>query len=508
MPIRWRLTLFNAAVIGFILLVLGVSVFLLVRAALRSGVEGTVQSRALAVARTVESGRVLGSDDVEQLTLEGVFVVVRDGEGKVLARTIEARPDQSPDTMFWKEVLDTGEPAGGRVNTSGETQSYVFAVPVDPPVGPRIAPAIRSPFGPQKAPLPSTTAARVVEVSKSYETAAATVERLGAILIAGVLAIFLLSVGGAYLLARAALSPVEAVVDSARGITENDLSKRLPVDHPKDEIGSLAATINELLSRLEASFRRKEEALSSQREALASQRRFVADASHELRTPLTSISGYATMLRDWGLDDPRAGRKGAEGIHRESERMKRLVEDLLSLARGDEGLPLELCTHNLGVVADEAVKAARASDQGLSISYTPPSKPVSVSFDRGRIRQVADILLDNAVRYAPEGEVEVAVRERDGWAELEVSDTGAGMPAEQVSRIFERFYRVDAARAPGGAGLGLSIARQIAEAHRGRIDVGSKPGEGSTFTLRIPRNRYPSEAADARVPDERGSETT
>ena len=492
MPIRWRLTLFNAAVIGVILLVLGISVFLLVRAALLSGVESTVQSRALAVARTLGSGGILGPEEVEQLTLEGIFVVVRDAEGKVLARTIEARPDQSPDSTFWKEVLDTGEPAGGRVNTSNETQSYVYAVPVDPPVGTRIAPAIRSPFGPQKVPLPPAAPARVVEVSKSYETAAATVERLGAILIVGVLAIFVLSVSGAYLLARMALSPVEAIADSARGITESNLSKRLPVDHPKDEIGRLAATINELLSRLEASFRRKEEALSSQREALASQQRFVADASHELRTPLTSISGYATMLRDWGLQDPRVGRKGAEGIHRESQRMKRLVEDLLSLARGDEGLPLELRVHDLGAVTDEAVKAARAApDNGLSISYTPPSEPISVCFDRGRVRQVADILLDNAVRYAPGGQVKVAVRERDGWAELEVSDTGIGIPAEQVPRIFERFYRVDAARAPGGVGLGLSIARQIAEAHGGRIAAESKLDEGSTFTLRIPCQGYP-----------------
>jgi signal transduction histidine kinase len=294
-------------------------------------------------------------------------------------------------------------------------------------------------------------------------------------------------VGGAYLLARAALSPVSAVARSARKITESDLSKRLPVVRPKDEIGLLTATINKLLGRLEAAFTRQEEALSRQR-------RFAADASHELRTPLTSIAGYARMLKDWGLEDSKAAREGVEAILDESERMKELVEGLLALARGDVDATLELTPGDLGAIAADATKAARAAvGNKVVIEYVPPGKNVELSFDRTRIRQAAAILLDNAVKYTPEGgNVLVSVGEEDGWAGLEVSDTGIGIPKDELPLVFERFHRVDPARTQsltqGGAGLGLSIARQIARAHGGEIEAESEPGEGSTFTLWLPRN--------------------
>ncbi|MCA1849309.1 MAG: HAMP domain-containing histidine kinase, partial [Actinobacteria bacterium] len=284
------------------------------------------------------------------------------------------------------------------------------------------------------------------------------------------------------LLARAALSPVEAVVSSAREMTEGDLSRRLPVAHPKDEIGRLTTTINALLARLEAAFARREEALSRQR-------RFAADASHELRTPLTSISGYAQMLEEWGLRDPQTAREGVAAIRRESERMQRLVEGLLALTRGDEGAPLEIADHDLAAVAEEAARTARTvADGKVVVEYLPAKHPVNVPFDRNRIRQVASILLDNAIKYTPDGgRVTVTVRETDGWAGLEVSDTGIGIPEDQLPLVFDRFYRADKARASSGAGLGLSIARQIAEAHGGRIEVESTPGEGSTFTLLLPK---------------------
>ena len=256
--------------------------------------------------------------------------------------------------------------------------------------------------------------------------------------------------------------------------------------NPKDEVGRLAATINGLLSRLEAAVARREEALSRQR-------RFAADASHELRTPLTSISGYAQMLEEWGLRDPETAREGVEAIRQESERMRRLVEGLLALTRGDEGAPLEIKDHDLAAVAEEVVQTARtAADAKIALSYLPPEQPVNAPFDRNRIRQVASIFLDNAVKYTPEGgKVTVRVRETNGWAALEISDTGAGIPEDQLPLIFERFYRADKARASSGAGLGLSIARQIADAHGGKIEVESKPGEGSTFTLLLP-NKHPN----------------
>jgi two-component system, OmpR family, sensor kinase len=461
LPIRWRLTLFNALIIGAILLALGLSLFLLLREALLSDVEDTARSRAVAAARILESGEdVLNDeDDVAQLTTDGVFLVVRDARGRVLDLTTNFSMGEETRDPVWKRALASGNPVGGTAELSSEEPDYVYAVPVNPPAGP----------------------AQVVEAGKSYDSVEDTLETFATVLVLGGLLAFLLSVGGAYLLARAALSPVEAVVSSAREMTEGDLSRRLPVAHPKDEIGRLTTTINALLARLEAAFARREEALSRQR-------RFAADASHELRTPLTSISGYAQMLDEWGLRDPQTTREGVAAIRRESERMQRLVEDLLTLTRGDEGAPLDIKDHDLAAVAEETARTARtAADGKVTVEYRPPQRPINAPFDRNRIRQVASILLDNAVKYTSAGgRVTVTIREKNGWAGLEVSDTGIGIPEYQLPLIFERFYRADPSRTVGGAGLGLSIARQIAEAHGGRIEVESTPGEGSTFTLLLP----------------------
>jgi HAMP domain-containing protein len=316
MPIRWRLTVFNVLVIGTLLVVLGVSGFFLVREATRSEVEDTVRDNALAAARTVESGDALSKSDVERMTLDGVFVTIRDGEGRVLFETVDLTPKGDLDEPFWRRAVQGGDPAGGAVELPSKGRGYVYAVPIKS-ISSEAPPRVKSPIvsarssasegGRADSTIVSPYgAARVLEAGKYYGSATATLGTLGAVLFAGALAIFLLSIGGAYLLARAALAPMDAVVNSARGITEGSLSSRLPVRNPDDEIGRLAATINDLLARLEIAFARREEAMARQEEALARQRRFVADASHELRTPLTSISGYAALLERKGLRDQRS----------------------------------------------------------------------------------------------------------------------------------------------------------------------------------------------------------
>ena len=476
MPIRWRLTLFNAVAIGAILALLGLFVYLVLREALLSEVEDAVRARAEEVARVVGAGEDLAREDVERLTLEGVYVIERDDRGEVLSRTVDtARSGVEDADGVWRRALESGGPAGGEVDAPKEGEDYVYAVPVDPPDG--------SPTGP----------VRVVEAGKAYGEAETALEYLGAATAAGLLAALLLSVGGAYVLARAALSPVESVVESARRITEGDLGRRLPVRNPKDEIGRLATTINGLLSRLEAAFAKRAEALADREEALARQRRFASDAGHDLRTPLTSIVGQARLLERWGLEDPKAARKSVAAISREAGRMQGLVEDLLVLARGDEGAPLELRPHSLDAVVAEAVETARAARSGVEVEYVPPEKSVIVPFDLASVQRTAAILLDNAVRYTPKGgRVRTEVRAEAGWALLSVSDTGVGIPEEQLPHVFERFFRADSARArqgpsSGGSGLGLAIARQVAEAHGGGIEAASEPGEGSTFSLRLPR---------------------
>jgi two-component system, OmpR family, sensor kinase len=224
LPIRWRLTLFIALAIGAILLILGVALYFLLRDALLSNVEDTVRGRAVNAARSIRSGEDLEREDIEEFTLDGVFVIVRDGEGRVLTETVNL-PSEDGDPV-WREALDSGKPASGTAELSGDEADFIYAVPVDPPRG----------------------RARVVEAGKSYEPALEGIEATSAILAAGIGAAFVLSIGGAYLLARAALKPVEAVTATAREMGAGDLARRLPVANPGDEIGRLATTINGLLA--------------------------------------------------------------------------------------------------------------------------------------------------------------------------------------------------------------------------------------------------------------------
>jgi two-component system, OmpR family, sensor kinase len=454
LPIRWRLTLFIALAIGAILLVLGVALFILLSEAQLSTVEDPTERRAEEVADIIRSGQSLQADDVKKLTLDGVFVIIRNGEGKVLYDPLKLTESGAKDRTVWKKALvDRSHHASGRIEFSrGDPPDYIYAVRARTPQG----------------------RARVVEAGKSFKPALEDIREIGVILAAGIGVAFLLSIGGAYLLARTVLQPVEAVTATARKMGERDLGNRLPVANPNDEIGRLTTTINGLLARLDAAFSR--------------QRRFAADASHELRTPLTSISGHARMLGEWGLDgDKETARRSVDTIRREAGKMRGLVESLLTLTRGDEGAPMEVGRYDLGAVAKEATESA---DNGkVSIEFIPIEHEIMATFDRARVLQVASILLDNAVKFTPEGgSVTASVGEEDGSVALAVSDTGVGISEEQLPLIFERFYRADPSRSEGGAGLGLSIARQIAESHGGQIKAQSTPSKGSTFTLLLPRN--------------------
>ena len=469
MPIRWRLTIFNALVIGGILLALGCALFFLLRNTILFSTEDIARNRALAAARSItfdegleeEEGRlVLERDLVDQLTLDGVFIIVRDDSGNIITQTVDLPANREARDEIWRAALETEKPAHGELELSEKGSYYVYAALVKPYGGP----------------------ARIVEAGKFYEPAEENVRNMALVLASGISVAFLLSAVGAYLLARAALSPVSAVLRVAHRISEGDLSNRLPVVHPKDEIGELTATINAMLSRLEETLARLEG-------TLASQRRFVADASHELRTPLTSINSYAHVLVEWGLSDPEIGPESAVAIKIESERMKGLVENMLKLARGEEGSELHLKDNDFSEVVAEAVESASAAANGkVIIEHPAQERGIRGVFDRERLRQALSILLDNAVKYTPKGgRVTVRTTEEEGDVKIDVSDTGIGLSEEQIPHVFERFYRAEEARSTAGSGLGLAIARQIVEDQGGSLEVRSKIGEGSTFTIRIQR---------------------
>jgi heavy metal sensor kinase len=297
-------------------------------------------------------------------------------------------------------------------------------------------------------------------------------------LFAGVLLVLLLASVGGYFLARKSLAPIASMNSQTQRISAENLSARLDVTNSRDELGRLATTINDLLARLENSFKE--------------QQRFIADASHELRTPLAVLRGEAEVA----LDKTRTVEEYQQSlslIHDEAERLSRIVEDLFILAR--QPVNMHAVLNKERVSLNDAVRdCARAAQvlairKGVRLKLQGNSPSIVLTGDEELIRRMILNLLDNAVKYTPEGgEISLALAQQNGNAEIVVRDTGVGIPEAAQPRVFDRFYRVDKARARamGGAGLGLSIAQWIAEVHGGEISVMSEPGHGSTFTVMLP----------------------
>jgi signal transduction histidine kinase len=224
--------------------------------------------------------------------------------------------------------------------------------------------------------------------------------------------------------------------------------------------------------------------------SLAVQQRFVADASHELRTPLTTIRANADVLR-WTIgDDLDSDRSRAlADLAGEAERLSRLLSGLLSLARVDAGQRVTLEPTPLKPLVEEAFRHAQTLARGQSVELAA-IEDVDVRANADALRQLLVILVDNAIKYTPsDGRVSLAVRRAGDEARLSVTDTGVGISRPDADHIFERFYRADTAREIDGSGLGLAIARSIVEQHGGRLDVDSRPGQGSTFTVTLPAIR-------------------
>jgi two-component system OmpR family sensor kinase len=279
---------------------------------------------------------------------------------------------------------------------------------------------------------------------------------------------------------RLSLRPLDEIGDTAAAIAAGDLSRRVERAEPRTEVGRLGLALNEMLARIESAFRAREA-------SEAQLRRFVADASHELRTPLAAVRAYAELFGRGAAERPDDLARSMQGISRESERMSLLVDDLLLLARLDEGRPLERETVRLDDVVAEAVETAQTVEPDRPISLAAES--ATVLGDRDRLRQAIDNLLANVRAHTPPATpVEVALARNGGTVVLTVADDGPGMEAEEVAHAFERFYRADPsrARASGGVGLGLSIVAAVAAAHGGSVSARSEAGAGATFEVVLP----------------------
>lgn len=317
----------------------------------------------------------------------------------------------------------------------------------------------------------------VVQVATSLGNVADTLRTVLWILAVGIPGLLFLALVGGWFLVGRALDPVDAVVAGIRDLDATTLDARIPEGGGTREVQELSESFNALLARLGDAFRKVRE--------------FTADASHELRTPLTVLRGEAEVA----LRLPRTAEEYQQVIAsslEEAQRMGRIVEDLLLLAKGDLGeAPVERVPVDLPELLGEISAHAEILAEVKGLTFTMAGgPPVDVLADPLRLRQLFLNLLDNAVKYTPEGgKVFLShTRTEEGWVRVTVKDTGIGISGEHLDRIFERFYRVDKhrSRAQGGSGLGLAICQWIARVHGGHIDVQSKPGAGSSFMVYLP----------------------
>ncbi|MFC8600482.1 sensor histidine kinase [Isoptericola sp. NPDC057191] len=319
-----------------------------------------------------------------------------------------------------------------------------------------------------------------VQQTVSYLTRSLLFSALGMVVLGGAIS---------FLLVHRSLRPLREIETTAAEIAAGDLSQRVPERPTSTEVGSLSASLNTMLAQIERAF-------SAQEESERRMRRFVSDASHELRTPLATVKGYGELYRLGALDTPAKVDDTMDRIEDSARRMSTLVNDLLVLARLDEGRPMRSEPVHLVTMARDAAQDLHALDPtravtvtGLAPGAAPPSDLV-VTGDADRLRQVLTNLVGNVARHTPAGSpAELAVgRAPDGSAVLEVRDHGAGITPEQASRVFERFYRADSSRnrESGGSGLGMAIVAAIVGAHHGHVSVQETPGGGMTVRVLLP----------------------
>ena len=456
--LRWRLTLWYGGMAAAILIILATILYLSARSSLVEIRQDDVRDTADSVSQVLEEtgtpasavGNVRRKDvrtvwAIGEVRREDVQVVIRDADGGVLAATPHGGRD-APEI----EASDVIYP---EVRRDGRYLATIF----------------------ESEEIPGATGV-VYTVLPAWDP---VLRRLFLIEVVAVTVALALIVGFGPKLAGRALKPLGSVNTVAGELRRGRLGSRVNLPELKnrrDEVGELASSFDAMAESIERLF-------EAERESKETLRRFVADASHELRTPLTTVLGYLDVLEESGDTDPVVRHRVFRVMREEGGRMARLVEDLLVLARLDEGreMPAELV--DLAALAREVV----GNYPDRRIELQTPRGPVPVLADPEALRRVVSNLISNAVKHTlPENEILVCV-DREGWeAALRVADEGAGIPEDALPHVFERFYRAESSRAGEGTGLGLAIVRETVEALEGWIEVQSVPREGSAFTVRLP----------------------
>jgi two-component system, OmpR family, sensor kinase len=458
-PIRARIALFGAAVVAITVVVFSVLVYVVADRSLHSQQDQAISRRGEGIWSILASGGGLPrgpmrfstdvSDSIEPL------VEVFDPQGT---------------PIYWTETIKGLAPRmpGSALQSATSDRPAPFnATPIN---GPTMRLYVRS----------VGSSGYVLVVGQPLFGIQSQLDSLRWFLIAGVFLSLVGAGGASWLVAGRALRPLDAMANTAEDIGRTqDLSRRLPENAPNDEVGRLQHSFNQMLRQLEDAYQRL-------RSALIAQRRFVADASHELRTPLTTIRGNIGLLlkrEDITSEDRVAALNDIAG---ESERMSRMVQDLLTLARADAGFHLEKAPIDLRAIVQDVSRQAQTLQPTRRIELLD-GVPAMVQGNADAIKQLLWILIDNAFKHTHEdGHIQVRLFRNSQLAALTVSDDGPGIPAGDMERIFERFYQSDTSRTGEGTGLGLAIARWIAREHGGRVYAANNPTGGAAFTVELP----------------------
>ncbi len=458
MSIQTRLLLVYAAIFGVVYILSSLVIYVLPRNQILAQIDGDLYSLASELLNSkTEVDALTGNiqipipEDLATLETASTFLMIVDNDGKVVAR--------SNNLTSFNALLDPdglGRQEAYRLVRHEDTQLRVLSTPIFDSMG-RLLGYIQ-----------------VGRLLDNFEVFSRVLSRALLISMGAAVASLVVLI----MMTSTLFHPLEDITTVARQITRaDDLSRRVPHSGRTDEIGDLARAFNQTLERLERLFR--------------SQQRFLADVSHELRTPLTSVRGNLDLMRRFGEYDEES----MLVIQDEMERMSRLLGDLLLLARADTGgLPLRREPVELDNVLFEVYRQISRIEKPVTVELIAVDQAMILG-DEDRLKQLLLNLVDNAIKYTqPGGGVRLSLAKDTGWAQLVVSDTGIGIPAEDLPHIFERFYRVDKARsrAQGGSGLGLAIAKWVVQAHGGVIKVDSIVGQGTTFTVTLPLYQVPA----------------
>ncbi len=473
MPIRLRLTIWNSLVIMGALLLLGGLTYGLEARSLTEEIDESLRVQARNLQSVYEVRAALPPRARERIMPQpSVFsapafhVQILDPNGEVVERTAALGARRLPVNLGDLERAGGSEEIFRTVTLDGQdVRTFIASLATDDEF-----------LG-------------YVQVARSMEALEDALELLARTIIGAGAALLLVSLIVAWLLAGAALRPVQRITETAREIGFSaHLDRRLPALGTRDEIARLGDTFNGMLDRLE--------------NVLNSQRRFVADASHELRTPLTTIRGNVDLLRRSEAVTQPEMQEALEDVRSEAERMSRMVAGLLALARADAGHALAREPVRLDQLLAAVHREAQTLAGGVAVQLGTV-RPAEVVGDHDALKQLLLILVENGIKYtAPGGTVTLSVQLERGRAAVQVRDTGCGIAPADLPHIFERFYRSPAARASGGTGLGLAIAHWIAEEHRAAIDVASDVNIGTTFTVSLSAAPVAETAAESAVPED------